>query len=204
MKEPEGVTFRQRNEPTSVSKSDDVEQTFGNYHADENQYDGSPDPMPTSVSVASYSVLETDDVERSSKPAQNSHGRHENFQANTDVDEFMHDRAVGDTATLATADDSLDDGWDQYNSPRKTLASVLSLGFKKECPAGAWADKNELEYIAALHQTEWPNLRRDGSIRGMNHILFLTWRSFLFLSDTNHSGRDGQLLEISIWHRDQA
>jgi len=41
-----------------------------------------------------------------------------------------------------------------------------------ERPVGAWADIEELEYIAALHQTCTPELRRDGSVSATDIVHF--------------------------------
>lgn len=45
-----------------------------------------------------------------------------------------------------------------------------------ERPVGAWADVAELEYVAAMHQTCTPELRRDGSIYAIDIVHFLSSR----------------------------
>eukprot|EP00804_Cyclotella_cryptica_P013395 CCRYP_005153-RC/>CCRYP_005153-RC protein AED:0.37 eAED:0.37 QI:231/1/1/1/1/0.91/12/2182/791 len=50
------------------------------------------------------------------------------------------------------------------------------MGAKYSKPCGAIADVKELEYISALHQTEFNELRKDGSIRAIDITSFLMSR----------------------------
>ena len=50
----------------------------------------------------------------------------------------------------------------------------MTIGFLR--PVGAAADIAELEYISALHQTDMPHLRMDGSIKDIDIVRFLSSR----------------------------
>jgi len=50
----------------------------------------------------------------------------------------------------------------------------MTIGFLR--PVGAAADVAELEYISALHQTDMPHLRMDGSIKDIDIVRFLSSR----------------------------